>query len=248
MYAKNDNFKWKPSFQAMIVGSSKAGKSIFTKNFINQWEHCTTGRPISRLTLFYSVWQDNYSDMLRALPADVLFESHAGLPNTNDDLPTADESTVNEFMGHQCRTATRLGPSTGDGCHVVIFDDLVLGQKQNSFLTSVFSVLSHHFDISVFVITQILFANTDLNRSLLRNCDQVVVCRSAVASSTLRGLQQLYFTNQPKYLADAYAKITAKGGDYVNVNLTPQCLDSQRVRCGVLRSEVFHAHHLRTFL
>lgn len=173
------------------------------------------------------------------MPENVLIETHIGLPGSNEELPLPSGVDVEEYSDHKSRPMCRIGTDAiTEGVHVIIVDDLLTGQKKNSFLTSLFSIFSHHHRICVFLITQQIFNNTDLNRSLARNTENIIICKSAVASGTLRALQNQYFAGQQQYLSSAYHKILAQGGRYIYIDLSSACNDGRRVKCGLLKEEV----------
>lgn len=240
MFSKINSFYFRPCFTCSVVGSSKSGKTEFVRDFIKDWHHTVPNSKISRLSIFYDTWQSNYDSIIDSLDSSVMIETQCTLPNTNDELHLSDECQVGEYRGHVTRSVCRLGSDVvqDDSVHVVIVDDLIQGQRRNAFLTALFSVLSHHARICAFVITQQLHNNTDLNRSLVRNSEHIIVCKSAVATGTLRALQSQFFSGQDHYLIDSYRKTVARGGRYVAIDLTASSRDNQRVKYGLLSGEV----------
>lgn len=239
MFNKINDFYFRPYFTCIVAGSSKAGKTELVRDMISQWEHVVPNSHISRVSIVYDTWQKSYDSIIDSLPSNVLVETHLGLPLNNEELPLSSECEMSQFRDHPSRPMCRIGSNVvDDGVQIVIVDDVLQGQKHNSFLTSLFSIFSHHYKICAFLITQQIFNNTDLNRSIVRNTEQVIICKSAVATSTLRALQNQFFAGQAQYLNSAYRKIISRGGAYVWIDLSSSCNDSRRVKSGVLTTEV----------
>lgn len=246
MFTKVNDFYLRPNFSSIICGSSKSGKSELVRDIIKQWGHVVPDSTITRVSFLYEAWQPSYDEIILSLPSSALVESHLGLPSCNEELPAEDEVEVNEYKEHRNRPMCRLGPSdrSDSQCHIVIVDDLLIRQKKNSFLTSLFGVFCHHYKISTFLITQQLYTNSDLNRSLAANVEHIFILKSSVASGTLRTLQNQYFSGQTQFLLSVYRKIVARGGKYVHIDLTSECNDNRRVKCGVLNNEVIHTQFI----
>lgn len=240
MFSKANDFYLRPNFSSIVCASSKAGKTELVRDLIKQWTHVVPESTISMVSFVYESWQPCYDEIIASLPENVIVETHVGVPQSNDSLPTPDEVETNQYLGHPNRPLCRLGSTVhgDDECHILVLDDILNGQTKNTFLTQLFSVFAHHYKISTFLIVQQLYNNTALNRSLTANVEHILLLRSAVASGTLRALQNQYFSGQPQYLSSAYRKIVARGGNYIHIDLTSLCNDNRRVKSGLLKEEV----------
>ena len=231
------DFYFRPYFTLWLAGSSKSGKSLFARDFITQWSHTMPNTSVTRFSLIYKAWQDSYDEIINSLPMTTLIETRMNLPSSNDDLETESETTDNN--GRMTRPMCRIGVNPVDtGIHLCLIDDVLVGQSKNEFLTSLFTVFSHHYHVCVILVSQEIYNHTMLNRTLIRNTDQVVLLKSSVAHTTLRALQSQFFGGQKNFLNLAYTKILTKGGNYINIDLTPSCDDSRRVKHGLLLNEV----------
>ena len=244
MFCKVNDFYLRPNFTCIVAGSSKAGKTELVRDIVEQWSHVVPESTIGCVSIIYDTWQPCYDEIISFLPPNAIVESHAGLPNSNDELPLPSDSQTETRNGRIMRPMCRIGTQTYGGQHLVLVDDVLQMVKANSFLTRLFSVLSHHNKISTFLITQQIFNNTDLNRNLVRNTEHIIICKSAVASTTLRTLQNQYFVGKNQYLTTAYSKVIACGGRYIHLDLTSNCTDSRRVKSGLLQEEVSYIHKL----
>jgi hypothetical protein len=207
---------------------------------IKQWDRIVPNTNISRISFVYETWQPAYDEIIKSLPQHTIVERQLGLPLDNDSLATPDETEWSEYLGHRSRPMTRLGLDVveDDSLQIVLVDDVLQLQKKNLFLTSLFSIFSHHYHLCVILITQQIFANSDLYRSLVRNTQYILVLKSSVATSTLRALQTQFFIGQPKYLQLAYQKILTKGESYLYIDLSARCDHRYRVKHGLLENEV----------
>jgi len=243
-----DDFFFRPPFTCILAGSSKCGKTYFAEQFIRGWSHSIPDCAITRFSLVYTVWQDAYQRMIDSLPPQIFVETHVGLPLTNEALPLPSEVEVTENAGRHTRPLCRLGVEpVKSGTHVILIDDVLQGHKTCVFLTNLFTILSNHSNISVFLLTQDVHNNTQLNRLLIRNTEELVVFRSALANGILRAIQQQYFYGEPGYLTHAYKKATSSGSRYLNIDLSADCHHAHRVKSGILQNEVIFPY-IFTFL
>lgn len=81
---------------------------MFISELIKNWEHCITGTKIGKLCLLFSVFQSEYDKILKSLPDGCIVELHQGLPDTNDELPTADDVEIIIQNKLKTRPLTRI--------------------------------------------------------------------------------------------------------------------------------------------
>lgn len=216
------------------------GKTEFVRDLVTQWKHTVPNTEIKRLSIVYATWQKSYDDIINSMPLTTLIETRVNLPASNDSLEIDSEVTV--INGRQTRAMCRLGikPVTGDttNSHLLLVDDcLIDNPKSNEFLTSIFTIYSHHANLNCIVLMQELFNGTSLNRTLARSAESIILIRSAVTNTILRTLQSQYFVGQQNFLIQAYRKILARGGRYIVIDLSSRCNDLRRVKFGYLKGE-----------
>ncbi len=114
-------------FNCLVVGPTKAGKSMFVQKFIKNHHHLMDRQP-SIVLYFYLEWQPMYKELAEI---GVIFIH--GLPDIKPLQENSDESKL------------------------VIFDDLMVDSKNNSDLIKLSVVGMHHWNVSCITIVQNLF-------------------------------------------------------------------------------------------
>jgi len=213
---KTTQFYLRPYFSLTIAASSKSGKTIHATEIVKHFDHVVPGCKIGHLSIIYNNWQQSYDQMIDACAEDTIIETHIGLPNSNDELPSISEVETTTRRGRRFRPLTKLTKNRDiDGEYLLIIDDCIQLQQNNSFAEDLLSIYSHHYKINCILILQQIFVSTPLLKTILRNTEFVTVCASAIANITLQNLQKLFFTGQRQILTKAYRKAFGRNYRFV---------------------------------
>lgn len=138
-----------------LAGVSGSGKTHFVYQILSYGKLLFTNPScINNALLFYSEWQDIYDKMLNE---KLISECIA-------DPPTTD--LIKE----------KLSVFKDRGGSIVILDDLQ--HKLNQDIVDLFTVLSSHLNITVFILVQNLFPKERFFRDLSLNCKYVVIFKN----------------------------------------------------------------------
>jgi len=140
-----DFFLFKHPFTCMIAGPSKSGKTTLLKEILTN-KDILINKTIQRIVYCYTRWQESFDELKKAIPT---VEFLQGLP----DIDTID-SYVNNFL---------------------IMDDLMKECGKDNSIYDIFTIDSHHKNISVFFLTQNLFPKEKNAHTISLNCNYIIV-------------------------------------------------------------------------
>lgn len=126
----------------------------------------------------------------------------------------------------------------GKFINLLIIDDLMTQLHSDERLTRLFSVGSHHQNLSIIFIVHNLFHQGKEMRNLNRNSHYIVMFknpRDMLQISTLSG--QMYPGNA-KFLMESFKDATKEPHGYLFLDLKPDTDDRLRVRTGILPSDL----------
>ena len=199
-----------------MVGPSKSRKTTLLKELITNWSHVTCGQTIDKVYLFYDQWQtDLYEPILNASRRTPY--RMQGMPNDLDFIE----------------------PNNGKA-QVIIFDDLLyqLGKPQASALIEkLFTVVSHHASVHVFLLVQQLFTVNCL-KTVLKNSRYVIIMKSH--QECMVSLQKQLFPSMRGFLTNASALCFNRFHRYYLVIDNNAGTDAKyRCKTGLLPSDEF---------
>ncbi len=182
--------RFKAPFTCIINGPSKSGKSTFIDYVLKNQRECTTveGR-YDFLVVWYQNWQNIYRDW-GGLISSTWF--HQGIPEKREEEEMLDlfKSSRQNFL---------------------VLDDIDVPEKDYAkFMTRLFTVYSHHKNLSIIYATHHLFLPNRHSVMLTRNADYLVLLASPRDKSAVRTLG---FQCMPKhgggdFLLSAYEMAT----------------------------------------
>ena len=184
-YTHESLVKFPARSRIIIAGSSGSGKSILTNKIIENADGMFS-EEIRKIIFCYDPWQSLY-DELRKNVAEITF--HKGLPSEQQ----FDE--WGEITGHK----------------LLILDDCLLESSNSTLVMKLFCVKSHHLNLSVLFLVQIMFQNGKVMRILSLNTTHFIVfkaCRDR--NQVFMLLQQIFDASESVHYKQAYALATAK--------------------------------------
>lgn len=158
----------------ILAGPSGSGKTHKILNILRQRKFIFSDNP-QHVILFYSVWQKIYDVMLNELLVDEFIE----------EMPD-DKQIKNLLTKHK------------SSC--LIFDDLA--QNINSSIEKLFTVNSHHYNCTIFLLTQNLFSKNKVWRTISLNCHYFLLTRNPRDPSQISHLSSQIFPRKKNFLGN----------------------------------------------
>ncbi len=204
--------RFKTPFTCIINGPSKSGKTMFIDYVLKNQRDCTTVEDcFDALAIWYQNWQPVYETWASLAPVVYYY---AGLPEKNWE---------EKFLS--------LFDNGKQNC--LILDDVDVPEKDYSkFMTRLFTVYSHHKNISVFYATHHLFLPNRHSVVLTRNADYLVLLASPRDKSAIRtlGYQCMPKTGGADFLLSAYETATSNIGGKLICDWTQNVPEELRFR------------------
>lgn len=116
---------------------------------------------------------------------------------------------------------------------LIIFDDFMLQMQSslNTYISSFFVHRTHHENLSVIVLQQVLFAKNA--RVLNLNAHYLVIFRLPRDSRQILCLGSQMMPEKPRFVYESYKRATTEPYSYLLIDLYPTTIDSARFRSSV---------------
>ena len=114
-------------------------------------------------------------------------------------------------------------------CKILVLDDLMSELGDNKVFSDLFTKGSHHKGISVIYISQNLFHQGKVMRTIGLNCHYIILMKSIRGKSQLAILGRDAFPGKQKELMEAYEDATSKPFSYIRLDFTQQTPDKYRI-------------------
>ncbi len=204
--------RMKTPFNCIISGASKSGKTTLVQNLLSMREHLFTTNP-DRVFLFYKHMQDVYQDMVNNKYVDELLDV-----GSND---FTFDSIVEKVRPYK----------DGNGC-LIVFDDSMTDLWDD--FEQIFTNISHHQNCSVIFITQNLFLNNKVYRTMSLNAHYFFLMKNERDKQQIGILAKQFCPGNSTYVIQAFNEATKAPFSYLMIDFTqesPGCLK--------LRSHIF---------
>lgn len=126
---------------------------------------------------------------------------------------------------------------TGKEPVLIVFDDLMTQLHSDQRLTRLFTVGSHHRDISVIFIVQNLFHQGKEMRNLSLNTHYIFLFKNPRDKYQISILARQMYPGKSKFLVKSYDDATQNAYGYILLDLKPHTRDDLRIRSGILKNE-----------
>ena len=121
----------------------------------------------------------------------------------------------------------------------LIIDDLAESIEQwSQQMLQLFTVRSHHEQISVTLVLHNLFHQSKCMRTLALNCTYYIIYRVVRDSSSLITLNKQIYPGAPKFLLSAYNQATNKPHGYILLDLNQNTPEDLRVVTDIFDNEI----------
>ncbi|GFR23260.1 uncharacterized protein TNCT_687721 [Trichonephila clavata] len=130
-------------------------------------------------------------------------------------------------------------PETYENGTLLIIDDLM--HNLNEKIAELFTVGSHHRNISVILILQNLFPRLNCMRNISLNTMYIILFKNNRDLSQVNCFSRQMYGNKSAFFMDAYKKATSRSFGYLLIDLHPRTPEEYRLRESVFPdSHGFH--------
>ena len=192
-------FKFKHPFCMLVAGPTQSGKTQWTVKFLKE-RHQRIEPPIDGILFCYAQWQDKYDTLKREVPTT---QFHKGIPTS-------------ETLRH-----LRNG--------ILVLDDLMDAAVKDQNIMNMFTVGSHHRNISVLFLMQNLFEKGRHARTISTNLQYMVLFKNARDQTQIRTLAMQVFPTDWRNFLKYYEEETNKEYGHVILDLHPHTRSHERI-------------------
>ena len=122
--------------------------------------------------------------------------------------------------------------------NLLIIDDLMTRFQNDDRLTRLFSVGSHHRNLSIIFIVHNLFSQGKEMRTLSLNTHYIVLFKNPRDQLQISVLARQMYANNARFLMEAYHDATKDAYGYLLIDLKPTTEEALRVRTGILPNDL----------
>lgn len=206
-------FKNPSSF--ILGGVSQSGKTTFTLNLLRNIDYLFEDpRCKQNIIYFYNQWQKLYE----------AFKQENIVREWVNKLPTEDD----------VREKTLLYKERGGS--VIVIDDFA--QELNKDVVNIFSILCHHTNSVVILLTQNIFSKNKAFRDISLNASYVMLFKNPRDSSVIVNFARQFSPGNNGYIVEAYKDATRKAYSYLLFDLHQSTPEEIRVRSNILPTEL----------
>lgn len=208
------DLRFKNPCSFILAGSTKSGKTTFTLKLLRNIETLfQDSRCKQNVVYFYKKWQDAFDS----------FQKENIVGQWENVLPTEDR--VNELTIRY----------KNKGGSVLIIDDFA--QELTVDIVKLFTVLSHHTNSVVILLTQNIFPKKNLFRDISLNSTYIVLFKNPRDKSQISNFAKQFAPGKNGYIVEAFREATKRAYSYLLFDFEQNTPESIRVRSQVLPEE-----------
>ena len=121
--------------------------------------------------------------------------------------------------------------------NVLILDDLMTQCHSDERLTRLFSVGSHHKNLSIIFIIHNLFHYGKEMRTVSLNSHYIILFKNPRDRLQISTLARQMYPGQSQFLVEAFQDATKEAYGYIIIDLKPTTADKLRIRTGILPTD-----------
>ena len=198
---------FKHPFTCTIAGPTQSGKTWLIKKIL-QFNNSIFDIPPQNIIYCYSTWQKNFENFGDILPK-VIFKQ--GLPDIDE-----------------------IDPSQNN---LIILDELMKECEEDVSIQKLFTIDSHHKNISVFFITQNIFSKGKFTRTLNLNSHYLVLFNNPRDKLQISTLARQMFPGKSSFFIEAYEDASSKPHGYLMIDLKQTTENRNRIQTGITPDE-----------
>ena len=196
---------------SIIFGQTSSGKSYLTRNILKQCNDIYE-KPVNKILYCYTAFQPLFDEMEKEM-SNITF--HKGVPS---------EHYINEF-------------ATG-GHNICVLDDMQNAVTSSPEMEHLFTVASHHLQISVIYLLQNVYASGKYARSLALQAHYLFAMKSLRDQSQLACLSRQIYPGKSKLIPEVFADVMKMDKyPYLVIDLAPHSDDRFRLRTHIFPGE-----------
>jgi len=124
--------------------------------------------------------------------------------------------------------------------NLIVLDDLLM--ETDDRVAKLFTKVSHHRNTSIVYITQNLFQQNKVNRTISLNAHYMVLFKNPRDVSQVTHLAKQMYPGHVKFMQEAFKDATEKPYGYLLVDLKPNTPESLRLRTDIFPGEVQYVY------
>jgi hypothetical protein len=195
----------------LLGGVSQSGKTTFAFNILRNIKVLFEDpRCRQNIIYYYNQWQTSFD----------AFRKENIVKSWVDKLPTADK----------VKEVTALYKDRGGS--VLVIDDFA--QELTPDIVDLFSILCHHTNSVVILLTQNIFSKNRVFRDISLNSTYVVLFKNPRDASQITSFARQFAPGKTKYIVEAFKEATSKPYSYMLFDFHQSTPEEIRVRSRVL--------------
>jgi len=207
----------------LLGGVSQSGKTTFAFNLLRSIDKLFQDpRCAQNVIYYYNVWQSSFD---KARKENLVKEWFNRLPTTE------------EFK-------TKTVPFAKKGGSVVVIDDFA--EELTTDILKVFTMLCHHTNTVVILMTQNIFSKNKVFRDISLNTSYVVLFKNPRDQSQITHFARQFAQNRSRDVVDAYYEATKNQFTYLLFDMHMKTPPDIQIRTNVLPGEGYPIVYRRT--
>ena len=198
----------KHPFNCIISGPTSCGKTTFLRELLRHKNDVVEDFP-ERVIYYYKEWQKTF-DEIKSIIYNIEF--YEGLPSVEE---------LNEISNA-----------------LIILDDLNNQVVNSEHVMNLFTVGSHHKQLSVIFLTQNMFLKGRFSRDLSLNANYLVLFKNPRDQLQIKTLSTQMFPGKSLFLVNAFNDATMIPFGYLFIDLKQDTLAKNRIQTGILPKQM----------
>lgn len=128
-------------------------------------------------------------------------------------------------------------PESGEGCDVLVLDDMQSAAGNDARLSDLFTRYSHHKNVSVIFVVQNLFLQSKEMRNVSLNSHYLLLLSSRRDRNQIARLASQMYPGETAHFMSAYKSALSKEFGYLMVDLTPTTKEEFRLRTNIIPTQ-----------
>ena len=196
-----------------IAGGTQSGKTTFVKRLLSNGDRMISPPPDKIVYAHAGVWQPAYDEMERVLK---YIKFHEGLPSTDE-------------LREWCESGKHT---------VLVLDDLLQSAVSSPDMLALFTVHSHHFNLTTILLSHNVFMPGKYSRTISLNSHYIILFENQRDSRQIQTLGRQIFAGKSSYFPDAYKKAVSERYGYLLVDLNPRSDKLYQLRSRIFPGEI----------